>query len=218
MPALRRLAIAALAAVALSAPASAQDAPPLAGGVLLVDQDRLYSDSRFGQRIQAEIDTETRTLQAENRKLEADLEAEERALTARRATLPPDEFRALAEAFDVKVKGIRVARDAKAADLTARRETARKTFFEKAVPILAAIMRDQGALAIIDRSAVVIAFDRIDITDIAIARIDATLTPEGAIEPPPRRPETPAPGAAPAEAILPPVEPAPPPQGTATGN
>ncbi len=129
-----------------------------------------------------------RELQAENRKLEADLEAEEKALTERRATLPPEEFRLLADAFDAKVKGIRAARDAKANDLTAQREAARKTFIETAVPVLAAILRERGAAAIIDRSAVVLSFDRIDITDLAIARVDAQLAPEGASVAPRPRP------------------------------
>jgi Skp family chaperone for outer membrane proteins len=191
MTTLRRLAVAALAALALGGPVLGQEQRPFAGGVLLVDQERLFAASRFGQKIQAEIEVETKTLQAENRKLESDLEAEERALTERRAILSPEEFRALADAFDTKVKGIRAARDAKAAELTARREAARKTFFETAFPILATIMREQGALAIIDRSAVIIAFDRIDITDLAIARIDAQLAPEAAVEPPPRRPADP---------------------------
>ncbi len=189
MTARRRLAVALLAALALGAPgpAAAQDLGAGAG-VLLLDQERLYTGSRFGQRLQAEIDAEAKTLQTENRKLEADLEAEEKNLTERRATLPPEEFRVLAEAFDAKVKGIRAARDAKTNDLNARREAARKTFLETAIPILAEILREQGALAIIDRSAVILSFDRIDITDAAIARIDARLAPEGAVNAPPPRP------------------------------
>jgi Skp family chaperone for outer membrane proteins len=197
MRAVRRLAATLALGVALAAPAVAQqDLQPL--GVLLLDQERFFADSRFGQRIQAEIDAESRTLQAENRKIEADLEAEEKSLTERRATLPPEEFRALADAFDAKVKDIRTARDAKANDLATRREAARKTFIETAVPVLAQIMGERGAAAIIDRSAVVISFDRIDITDLAIARIDLLLAPEGATEPPPQRPATP-PAAAPAD-------------------
>jgi Skp family chaperone for outer membrane proteins len=197
MRAARRLAATLALALALASPASAQqDAQPL--GVLLLDQERFFADSRFGQRIRAEIDAETRTLQAENRKIEADLEAEEKSLTERRATLPPEEFRSLAEAFDAKVKDIRTARDAKLNDLSARRDAARKTFVETAGPVLAQIMGERGAAAIIDRSAVVISFERIDITDLAIARIDLLLAPEGATEPPPQRPET-APDAPPAE-------------------
>ncbi len=172
--------------------------------MLLLDQERFFADSRFGKRIQEEIDTETRILQTENRELEADLEAEEKSLTERRASLPPEEFRSLAAAFDAKVKDIRKARDAKASDLAARREAARKTFIETAVPVLAQIMSERGAAAIIDRSAVVLSFDRLDITDLAIARIDLQLAPEGATEAPPPRP-----AAVPGAAEAPPADPAP---------
>jgi Skp family chaperone for outer membrane proteins len=193
-------------ALALAGPSAAQQ-DVQATGVLLLDQERFFADSRFGQRIQAEIDAETKTLQSENRRIEADLEAEEKSLTERRATLPPEEFRALAEAFDAKVKGIRSARDAKSNDLAARRDAARKTFIETAVPVLAQILNERGAAAIIDRSAVVISFDRIDITDLAIARIDLLLAPEGATEAPPPRPAEPVPPAI----TTPPAAPASPP-------
>ncbi len=190
MRAIRRIAVVAGLVLALATSAPAQDAPPT-NGVLLLDQDRLFSDSRFGQRILADLDAKTKELQAENRKLEADLEAEEKSLTERRATLPTDEFRKLADAFDAKVKGIRTARDSKSNDLTAQREAARKTFIQTAVPILAEILRERGAAAIIDRSAVVLSFDRIDITDLAIARVDALLAPDAAAVPPRARPDVP---------------------------
>ena len=190
MRATRRIAAVAALVVALASPLLAQDAAPT-NGVLLLDQDRLFSDSRFGQRLLGELDTKTRELQAENRKLEADLEAEEKSLTERRATLATEEFRALADAFDAKVKGIRTARDAKSNDLAAQREVARKTFIQTAVPILAEILRERGAAAIIDRSAVVLSFDRIDITDLAIARVDALLAPDAAAVAPRPRPTDP---------------------------
>jgi Skp family chaperone for outer membrane proteins len=189
MRALRRIALAAGLALAPEGSVLAQDAPQ-AGGVLLLDQERLFSGSRFGQRVLAELDAKTKELQTENRKLEADLEAEEKALTERRASLPPEEFRKLADAFDAKVKGIRAARDAKSTDLTAQREAARKTFIETAVPILGQILRERGASAIIDRSAVVLSFDRIDITDLAIARVDVLLSPGAAGVSPPPRPDS----------------------------
>lgn len=190
MRAIRRIATVTGIALALASPLAAQEAVP-ANGVLLLDQDRLFSDSRFGQRLLGELDAKTKELQTENRKLEADLEAEEKNLTERRATLPPEEFRTLADAFDAKVKAIRVARDAKSNDLAAQREAARKTFIQTAVPILAEILSERGAAAIIDRSAVVLSFDRIDITDLAIARVDALLAPDGATVPPRPRPTDP---------------------------
>ncbi len=189
-----------IAALLLMPEMSMAQTGQISAPVLTLDQDRLFASSRFGQQLLAEVDTEVKALQAENRKLEADLEAEEKRLTEQRATLSAEDFRLLAEAFDAKVKGIRSARDAKASALAARRDAARKTFFETAIPILAEIMREAGAVAVIDRSAIVLSFDRIDVTDLAVARIDAQLVPEAAKIAPPAAPETRAPAPDPAPA------------------
>jgi Skp family chaperone for outer membrane proteins len=197
-----RLWLAAALVLVLAGPIPAQTAPeagPQRSPILTLDQDRLYADSRFGQRMLGQIDEELRALQAENRQIEADLETEERALTDRRASLPPEEFRALADAFDDKVQQIRAARDAKARDLAARRDAQQQRFLETAVPILAQIMQELSADAIVDRSVVILSFDRIDITDLAISRIDAALATEAAPAegaPPEAAPEAPAPAPA----------------------
>jgi Skp family chaperone for outer membrane proteins len=172
--------LAALAVLAgLCGPGAAQEVPlapgTVASEVVTLDQDRLYTGSRYGQQILADLDRQLKELQAENRRIESGLEAEERDLTERRATLSPEEFRALADAFDAKVKDIRTARDAKARDIGLQRDAAQQTFLEAAVPILAQIMTERGASVIINRDAVILSFDRIDITDEAIARIDAQL-------------------------------------------
>lgn len=143
--------------------------------ILTIDQERLYTGSKFGQKILAEIDAQVRTLQTENRTIESDLETEEKALTEKRPTLSAEEFRKQANEFDAKVKQIRSARDAKERDIGLQRDLAQKKFFNAAVPILAAIMRERGASAIVDRKAVLLSFERIDITEIAIARVDAQL-------------------------------------------
>jgi Skp family chaperone for outer membrane proteins len=160
--------------------------------VLTVDQARLFRDSRYGQKIIADIQAELSALEAENRRLESALETEEQQLTGRRATLPAEEFRALADAFDAKVRDIRAARDAKEREVLVRRDAAQKTFLETAIPILAGMMTELGAVAILDRSAIILSFGPIDITDRAIERIDATLDPADAV-PPPAPTDTPSP-------------------------
>ncbi len=178
--------------------------------VLTVDQARLFRESRYGQKIIAEIQAELTALETENRRLEAALEAEEQQLTERRATLPAEEFRALAEAFDAKVRDIRAARDAKEREVLVRRDAAQKTFLDTAIPVLAGIMSDLGAVAILDRSAIILSFGPIDITDRAIERIDATLNP-AAPAPLPGAPAEPQPsGALPELPPTAPAEPAPP--------
>lgn len=164
----------ALAMLAWSVPVVAQ-VPDAPSPVVTVTQDRLFSGTLYGQAVQARADAASQALQAENRQIEAELAAEEKALTERRATLPPTEFRPLAEAFDVKVEGIRAAQEAKAHDLIRKNEEEKKRFFDTAIPVLAQLMTDMGAVAILDKSAIVLSFDRIDITDQAIDRINVVL-------------------------------------------
>ena len=150
-------------------------APPPAAQILTLDKERLYSGSRFGQEITRTVEVEVAALTAENRKIDAGLEAEERDLTAKRPTMTAADFRVLADAFDEKVTALRAAQDAKSKALTRMRDDGRKRFFEAAVPILAALMRDMGALAILSNEAVILSFDSIDMTDAAITRLDAAL-------------------------------------------
>ncbi|PZX57297.1 periplasmic chaperone for outer membrane proteins Skp [Cereibacter changlensis] len=167
-------------AVAQTAGQTGQAAPavadPGAGSqVVTITQERLFQDSRAGQQIQDRYETASRALVAENRRIEAALEAEERDLTARRAQMPPEDFRPLAEAFDEKVEGIRAAQDAKSRALTRQRDEDRQRMLEAAAPILAQMMAERGAMVLIDKNAVVLSFDGIDITEDAVARLDAVL-------------------------------------------
>ena len=160
-----------------------QDADLMQSAVVTLDRGRLFEGSRQGQAILARIEAETAALAAENRRLEAALEAEERSLTERRAVMEPEAFQTLAREFDTRVEELRVAQETKGRTLARARDLEEQRFMEAAVPILGALMRDLGAVAIIDRSAVVLGFDRIDITAQAIERLDAAYlagTPEPA--------------------------------------
>ena len=164
---MRRLLAAVLVAV-LPAMSTAQ-------GLLILDQERFFNDSLYGQRVQAEIDAAGQALAAENRSIEAELTAEELELTDRRAELPRAEFSILAETFDREVESIRAEQEAKARALNSAVDEARQQFFELAVPILLELVAERGAVAIMDRRSVLLAADRVDITDQAIAAMDEAL-------------------------------------------
>ena len=170
----RHLALCVAVALAVS-PLAAVAQPAAAPQILTLDQDRLYGGSLYGQALEARSLAATQTLATENRKIEADLSAEEAALTTQRPTLTAEAFAALADAFDVKVEKIRAAQEAKASQLTADRDTGRKQFFQSAVPVLAELMGQLGAYTILNHDAVVLSFDSIDVTARAIAALDATL-------------------------------------------
>jgi len=148
-----------------------------AGQVLVLDQDRLFQQSRFGQASLARESDAARALEAENNRILTDLIAEEQALTTRRATLPPAEFTALADAFDAKAERIRTEQDAKLDALVKGRDADRTAFLRAIGPIIGQLMREKGAAAILDASTVILFSPAFDITDEATQRVDAVLPP-----------------------------------------
>ncbi len=143
--------------------------------ILTIETDRLFAESAFGLRVATELEAESAVLAAENRRIEAELGAEELELTNRRAAMEPAAFRALAGAFDQKVRANRQAQDSKARALSQRSERARIEFLNVARPILETMMAESGASVILERSSTLLSANSTDITAQAIARINATI-------------------------------------------
>lgn len=160
---------------AIATPALAQETPPAVSAILTVDQDRLYSRSLWGQRVEGEFAKVSADLAAENRKIESELITEEKDLTQKRSTMPAAEFRKLADEFDLRVTAIRKAQDEKARMVVEQRDIARKAFFEGALTVMGEVMAARGAVAILDSRAVFLSLDTIDATDDVLKAVDAKL-------------------------------------------
>lgn len=162
-------------------PAAAQEsstglgAAQIRSPVLVIDSDVLYRDSAYGRRVLADVEAERLSLAGENRQIEADLTEEEQSLTDQRASLDPETFRDLADAFDEKVRSIRRAQDSKARALSLRLEDSRGTFLSAAAPVLEAMMREAGAAVVLERRSVFLSLTVVDITRNAVTRIDEEL-------------------------------------------
>ncbi|WP_254440579.1 OmpH family outer membrane protein [Ruegeria sp. HKCCA6837] len=152
---------------------SAQQLGVPQASVVTLSSEELFSKSAFGQRVRREVEKESALLAEENERIVVELSQEEKELTEQRATLPAEEFRPLAEAFDSKVQSHREGQRAKLDALARRSEEAQQTFFEIVRPILVDLLREFGASVMIERSNVVVSTT--DITDAAIARIDAAI-------------------------------------------
>ncbi len=169
------LAALALAASAGSLAAQETSRPTLQSPILTLDQDRLFSESLWGKRASRRIETASAELSAENRQIEAELTAEEKTLTEKRATMPVDEFRAAADAFDVKVTEIRRTQDGKARAIGQLQDVERQRFYAAALPVMGEVLRSRGAVAVLDKRAIFLAADAIDVTDEMIVQIDSVL-------------------------------------------
>jgi Skp family chaperone for outer membrane proteins len=169
--------------------------PQLSQGVpqlpfVTLDDARLFADSAWGKALLQRLQADQTALATENREIEARLADKERALTARRAALAPAEFRTEADAFNAEVESYRAAQKAKEQAVYQRHDAARLRFRDVANQVLAQLMAERGALAIIAEEAIVLGFREIDITTDAVARMDA-LVGDGARLPDPDGPAAP---------------------------
>lgn len=154
-----------------------------AAPILTLDQDRLFSESLFGRRVQGELEATSRELAERNRQITAELTEEEKELTEKRKQLSTEEFRALADAFDEKVTQLRTEQDARIRQLQRRREAEQRAFSQRVAPILTELVLESGAVAILDERAVILSADQIDVTERAIKRIDSILGDGGSLGP-----------------------------------
>lgn len=161
--------------VLASSPVVAQSIGVVQSDVLVVNPDQLFAETRLGQRMTDELQAERDALIALNRDLEQQLETEEQALTELRAETSPEEFRAMADAFDRKVQQIRQDSERRARDLERSRSQAPVAFMRVVEPVLIEIMRDAEAAVILDSRATLLSVEEVDITDLAISRVDATI-------------------------------------------
>ena len=143
--------------------------------ILTLDQEALFSRSLFGKALRSQIAKDASLAEAETRKIDADLEVEERALTEKRANMPVDQFRLLADAFDTKVKNLRAEREAAAAALRDKESAARQKFVTAVTQIIGDYMVKRGATAIVDKKAIIVSLVSIDVTTDIVALIDQKL-------------------------------------------
>lgn len=159
-----------IVAVAQTYPTSEQLLP-----VATINQDRLFSGSMFGKSFNRKFQEDAGILAEENRRIEAELEAEENDLTQKRKELSNVEFRKLAEVFNDKVEVIRRDQARKLNNLNASLIQAQRAFFVQAQPIIVELMQDHGIQFILNDQAVFMSGNSGDITDSAIERIDQVL-------------------------------------------
>ena len=147
-----------------------------ATSVLIVNAEDLFSNTRLGRDIAALDEQERTALIEEGRKMAHDFEVEEQALTDVRDTMPHDQFRALADAFDKKVVAGRRNQAQQDSTLLANIEARRQAFNRLLSPILRRLLRKYRAAAIIDQRSVLAFNPSMDITSEAIELMDNAYT------------------------------------------
>lgn len=166
-------------------PGNGGTSPAPSSALLTIDQNRLYLESAWGRRAQAQLEEEGGQIAAENERLTQLLSSEEAALTERRPDLPAAEFRRLAEDFDLRATAIRRERAQAVQALNAWADADRAAFFRAALPHMGQMMAERGAVAVLDYRTVFVSLEAIDITDALLELLDVELADGADLAPAP---------------------------------
>jgi outer membrane protein len=151
--------------------------PPTTGAapaarILMVDLRRVMAVSKSGQDIARQVQSLKQQAQSELQGEERSLQAEKTQLEQQAAILAPDvkarrikDFQAKAEAFQKKV-------DQRGSLIQGGVLKAQQQLEQALGPILQGIMQERGATVLLDRSAVLLAPNAIDVTNIVVQRLD----------------------------------------------
>src|SRR4051812_32163252 len=166
---------------ASAAPPPGAPKPPPGGGavpapkILVIDRNAILRASRVGQDIVRQVTGYTRSAESEFRAQGEALRKEGRALQQQVAILAPDvkakkirDFQAKQAAFQRKV-------EAREGLIQGGIYKARQQMEQSLGPILQGIMQERGANLLFDRNAIVLGTVNVDITSVAIQRLDQKL-------------------------------------------
>lgn len=141
--------------------------------ILVLNQEKLLRSSEVGKTLLARENAKKEAHRQEGLRLDAQLEAEELALTEKRDELIAEEFNKLAILFDEKVVAVRRDHQRKSEALAAELDAMRKEFFADIVPIVAKIMSERGASMVFEQRNVLFTGQDVDITADVIQRLDS---------------------------------------------
>jgi Skp family chaperone for outer membrane proteins len=153
----------------------AQAEPLPTTAVIIIDKERVLSDTKYGKRLDAEMRQLEAAQIADNKRLLRELEQEEAYLTELRAKLSSDEFRLLAADFDTKVQRISDEQQTKNQKRIDQRRLDQLQLLAATGPVFEQLMLDTGANVILEQRFALIWNDAINMTEVAIQRIDAFL-------------------------------------------
>lgn len=169
-----------VAAVLLVAPQLASAAPPAPTGtpnpkILVIDRAAILRGSVVGQNIMKQVQSLTAAAEKMLKGQDAALRQEGAALQQQLAILSPSVKAAKIKAFQAKQAALQQNVQTQQGLIQGGVLKARQQVEQALGPILQAIMTERGANLLLDRNAVVLGTVDVDVTGVAIARLNQKL-------------------------------------------
>ena len=167
------LALTVLPLVLALAPARAQEPTP----ILTVSRQRLLNDTAYARALVEAEQRMTAELQSRVDETKRTLASREQELARLRGTLPRDEFEALTNAFDRRVRRERREAQRQAAVLQSAFRNERVKLLEILDAFLERVRAERGASVILNQDEAIASDPALDITDEVLARFDQAAPP-----------------------------------------
>jgi Skp family chaperone for outer membrane proteins len=176
----------ALQAVATAAEASA----PAIAGVCVFSQDEAIASSIVGKYVNQRLQQIDGQSNAELNDTATKIQADDRALTAQRATMAPDAFQQAGQALQQRAGQFQQLVQVRQREMQLTQQAAVQTIAQSLDPIVVDLFTVHKCSLMLDHNGVILTAKAMDITTDAVARLDAkiqqfpfdrmTLPPEGA--------------------------------------
>ena len=154
-------------------PSLAQETAPV--GILIVNQARIHLQAAAAQEITREEQARNAALRDAYDRIRSQLRDREREMIDLRATLPKEEFDALAAAFERDVRASRNGVEGNRRLIQGALAQAKEVLALALQNVLVEIMKERGALLILDEKTSIAHAAALDVTDEAIARLNLAL-------------------------------------------
>jgi len=174
----RAIVLAACFGAAMTTVASAQAKPPApAGGlrILVLNRDAILQGSKVGQDIIRQVNQYTQQARAQFQGQEQALQNEGRALQQQVAILSPAAKKQKIAAFEGKERALQQQVQVRQNQIQGGVFKARQQVEQALGPILQGIMQERGAALLLDSQIVLLSTVDVDITGVAIQRLNQRL-------------------------------------------
>ena len=144
--------------------------------ILIIDQSRLIATSKAGKSINTQLSTMQKTANKELESKVASMTKEANALKKQKASLSAEDYVTKARALGAKQSGLQQLREIRVRELSIAESRAMGKISNSLKPILKSMVEKRGATILLDRSAVMYADPKADITAAVLKQLDAKLT------------------------------------------
>nr|WP_314436193.1 OmpH family outer membrane protein [uncultured Brevundimonas sp.] len=165
----------ATAASAQQAPAGPQNPGPVIPGVCTYYNARLLAQSSAGQAVEARMQQLAQEVQGELQPYATAIQTEATALQTGGASIPADQMQQRRQALQQRAQEAQQLEATRENELRYTLGTQRQKITEAVSPILTALYQEKGCGLLLDRESVFMMNPAMDLTDVAIQRLNAAL-------------------------------------------